>query len=77
MPHSIECFDISNHGADYAVGSMSRFADGRPDSGYRKFMIKTVSGPDDYCKSRLCISRLVREDKPMPDEIIEGTLRVV
>ena len=33
MPHSIECFDISNHGADYLlVQQMSRFVDGRPDS---------------------------------------------
>ena len=46
MPHIIECFDISNHGADYAVGSMSRFVDGRPDkSGYIKFMIKRLCGP--------------------------------
>jgi len=48
-PKIIECFDISNHGAQYAVGAMSRFVDGRPDkSGYRKFKIKTVSGRDDY-----------------------------
>ena len=48
-PRVIECFDISNHGAQYAVGSMSRFVDGRPDkSGYRKFKIKTVKGRDDY-----------------------------
>ena len=45
MPHIIECFDISNHGADYAVGSMSRFVDGRPDkSGYIKFMINGRPG---------------------------------
>ncbi len=48
-PRIIECFDISNHGAQYAVGSMSRFVDGKPDkSGYRKFKIKTVKGRDDY-----------------------------
>lgn len=48
-PKIIECFDISNHGEQYAVGSMSRFVDGRPDkSGYRKFKIKTVKGRDDY-----------------------------
>lgn len=49
LPRVIECFDISNHGAQYAVGSMSRFVDGKPDkSGYRKFKIKTVKGRDDY-----------------------------
>ena len=49
IPNIIECFDISNHGADFAVGSMSRFVGGKPDkSGYRKFKIKTVSGRDDF-----------------------------
>ncbi|ABK77176.1 excinuclease nuclease subunit [Cenarchaeum symbiosum A] len=48
-PRTIECFDISNHGADFAVGAMSRLSDGAPDrSGYRKFKIRTVSGRDDY-----------------------------
>lgn len=49
VPDVIECFDISNHGESFAVGSMSRFVGGRPDkSGYRRFRIKTVSGRDDY-----------------------------
>ena len=49
LPRVIECFDISNHGDDFAVGSMSRFVDGLPDkSGYRRFRIKTVSGQDDF-----------------------------
>ena len=48
-PNVIECFDISNHGTDYAVASMSQFVDGKPNkSGYRKFKIKTVKGRDDY-----------------------------
>src|SRR5437899_9095456 len=58
IPKIIECFDISNHGADYAVGSMSRFIDGRPDrSGYRKFKIKTVEGRDDYAMINEVIKR--------------------
>lgn len=49
LPNIIECFDISNHGEDFAVGSMSRFVNGYPDkSGYRKFRIKTISGRDDF-----------------------------
>ena len=49
IPRIIECFDISNHGVDYAVGSMSRFVDGIPDkSGYRRFKIKTITGRDDF-----------------------------
>ena len=48
-PDIIECFDISNHGADYAVGAMSRLVGGWPDkSGYRRFRIRTVKGRDDY-----------------------------
>ncbi|MFB5610597.1 MAG: excinuclease ABC subunit UvrC [Nitrosopumilaceae archaeon] len=48
-PNIIECFDISNHGTDYAVASMSQFVDGKPNkSGYRKFKIKTVKGRDDF-----------------------------
>ena len=75
IPHSMECFDISNHGSDYAVGSMSRFVDGQPDkSGYRKFMIKTVSSPDDYAMIAEIVyrrySRLSLEKKPLPDLVL-------
>ena len=75
--------DISNHGAVMRLVinihiRLSRFVnlvDGRPDkSGYRKFMIKTVSGPDDYAMIAEIVhrrySRLVREDKPMPDLVL-------
>ena len=49
FPKIIECFDVSNHGTQYSVGSMSRIVNGQPDkSGYRKFRIKTVSGRNDY-----------------------------
>jgi len=49
IPNVIECFDISNHGTDFAVGSMSQFVGGEPNrSGYRKFKIKTIKGRDDY-----------------------------
>lgn len=49
VPNIIECFDVSNHGDAFAVGSMARFVDGRPDkSGYRRFMIKTVTGRNDF-----------------------------
>ena len=37
LPNIIESFDISNHGDDFAVGSMSSFIGGIPNkSGYRK-----------------------------------------
>lgn len=74
-PRIIECFDISNHGADYAVGSMSRFIDGEPDkAGYRKFRIKTVKGRDDFAMINEIIKRrylrLDNERSTMPDLVL-------
>ena len=75
IPQIIECFDISNHGADFAVGSMSRFVGGKPDkSGYRKFKIKTVSGRDDFAMIGEIIKRryyrLLEENSELPDLIV-------
>ena len=75
IPNVIECFDISNHGEDFAVGSMARFVDGKPDkSGYRKFQIKTVSGRDDFAMIDEVIkrrySRLMDENSTLPNLIL-------
>jgi len=75
IPNIIECFDISNHGTDFAVGSMSRFVDGKPNkSGYRKFKIKTVSGRDDFAMIGEIIKRryyrLLEENSELPDLIL-------
>ncbi len=75
IPNVIECFDISNHGTDFAVGSMSRFVDGKPNkSGYRKFRIKTVSGRDDFAMIGEIIKRryyrLLEENSELPDLIL-------
>lgn len=75
VPRVIECFDISNHGAQYAVGSMSRFVDGRPDkAGYRKFKIKTIKGRDDFAMIGEIIKRryyrLSEEKTQMPNLIL-------
>ena len=75
IPKIIECFDISNHGEDFAVGSMARFVDGIPNkSGYRKFKIKTVSGRDDFAMIGEIIKRryfrLLEEDSQLPDLIV-------
>ncbi|WP_316504716.1 excinuclease ABC subunit UvrC [Nitrosopumilus sp.] len=75
IPNVIECFDISNHGADFAVGSMSRFIGGKPNkSGYRKFKIKTISGRDDFAMIGEVIKRryyrLLEEDSELPDLIV-------
>ena len=75
IPKIIECFDISNHGEDFAVGSMARFIDGKPNkSGYRKFKIKTVTGRDDFAMISEIIKRryfrLLEEDSQLPDLIV-------
>ncbi len=75
IPNIIECFDISNHGDEFAVGSMSRFVGGIPNkSGYRKFKIKTVSGRDDFAMIGEIIKRryyrLLEENSELPDLIV-------
>lgn len=75
IPNVIECFDISNHGADFAVGSMSRFVNGQPNkAGYRKFKIKTVSGRDDFAMIGEIIKRryyrLLEENSELPDLVV-------
>lgn len=75
IPRTIECFDISNHGEDYAVGSMSCLVDGKPHtSGYRKFKIKTVHGRDDFAMINEIVKRrylrLKEEKANMPDLIL-------
>lgn len=75
IPRHIECFDISNIGSQYTVGSMVHFTDGKPDKeNYRRFKIKTVEAQDDFAMMaeivRRRYSRLQRENKTMPDLII-------
>jgi excinuclease ABC subunit C len=75
IPNIIECFDISNHGEDFAVGSMARFVGGIPSKdGYRKFKIKTVSGRDDFAMIEEIIKRryyrLLEENSELPDLIV-------
>ena len=54
----VEAFDISNISGFLSVGSMVVFEDGRPKkSDYRKFRLKTVTGPDDYASMYEVLSR--------------------
>ena len=47
--HRLEAFDISNTSGSYNVASMVVFEDGRKKPrDYRRFRLKTVTGPDDY-----------------------------
>jgi excinuclease ABC subunit C len=75
IPEIIECFDISNHGEDFAVGSMAQFVGGIPNkSGYRKFKIKTVTGRDDFAMISEIIKRryyrLLEENSELPDLVV-------
>ena len=48
-PHRIECFDISHFQGSETVASQVVFEDGRPAKDhYRRYIIKTVSGIDDF-----------------------------
>lgn len=54
----IEAFDISNTSGMESVGSMVVYEDGKPKrSDYRKFRIRTVTGPDDYASMREVLKR--------------------
>jgi excinuclease ABC subunit C len=70
-PRRIECFDISNIGGRYAVGSMVTFVDGTPlKDRYRRFRIRTVPGADDYAMLYEVLKRrYVRRDN-LPELIM-------
>lgn len=70
-PQRIEGFDISNISGTYAVASMVRFKNGRPDrANYRRFKIKTVTGQNDFASMaevvRRRYTRLLSESKVGP-----------
>src|SRR5579862_3637476 len=67
-PQRIEGFDISNISGTFAVASMVRFKNGRPDrANYRRFKIKSVVGQDDFASMaevvRRRYTRLLNESK--------------
>jgi len=75
LPRKIECFDISNLQGTDTVASMVVFEDGKPKKSlYRKFIIKSVQGPDDFSSMREVIerrySRLKEENQILPDLIM-------
>lgn len=75
LPLKIECFDNSNLQGSDAVASMVVFVDGKPKKSlYRKFIIKTVEGPDDFASMQEIIfrrySRVLEENETMPDLIM-------
>jgi excinuclease ABC subunit C len=80
LPKRIECFDISHIQGAETVASMVVWEDGKmKKSDYRKFIIKTVAGVDDFASMREVVTRrykrLQEEKKPMPSLVlIDGGL---
>jgi len=75
LPVTIECFDNSNTQGEEPVAAMVRFKNGKPDKKeYRHFIIKTVTGQDDFASMYEVVkrrySRLIEEEKPFPDLLI-------
>jgi len=74
-PARIECFDISHTQGTDQVASMVVWENGKMrKSEYRKFLIKTVAGNDDFAAMREVVtrrySRLLAEAKPFPGLIL-------
>ena len=58
----IEAYDISNTSGFESVGSMVVFTDGKArKNDYRRFRLKTVTGPDDYASMHEVLTRRFRE----------------
>ena len=58
VPNRIECYDISNTQGTAAVGSMVVFEQGVPKKSlYRRFNIRSVSGPDDFASMEEVLAR--------------------
>lgn len=85
-PVRIECFDNSNISGTDAVAGCVVFINTKPSKkDYRKYNIKTVTGPDDYASMREVVfrrySRMINENAPLPDLIItdggQGQMEVV
>ena len=79
-PARIECFDISHIQGTDKVASMVVWEDGKmKKSDYRKFIIKTVIGNDDFASMREVVTRryqrLQEEKQPFPGLVlIDGGL---
>ena len=75
LPYQIECFDNSNISGSDAVAGCVVFKGMKPSKkDYRKYNIRTVTGPDDYASMQEVVrrrySRMIEEQTPLPDLII-------
>ena len=73
-PRRIECFDNSNFQGMSPVASQVLFVDGQPEkSGYRRYHIRSVEGPDDFASMAEILGRRIRrawEEDDFPDLIV-------
>jgi len=74
-PKRIECFDISHIQGAETVASMVVWEDGKmKKSDYRKFIIRSVEGVDDFASMREVVTRRYRrvqsDDQPMPSLVL-------
>jgi len=80
VPKRIECFDISHIQGAETVASMVVWEDGKMNkSEYRKFIVRTVTGVDDFASMREVVTRRYKrlrdEDKTFPSLVlIDGGL---
>ena len=80
LPQRIECFDISHIQGAETVASMVVWEDGHmKKSDYRKFIVRTVNGVDDFASMREVVARRYKriqdEKKKMPSLVlIDGGL---
>jgi excinuclease ABC subunit C len=80
IPKRIECFDISHIQGAETVASMVVWEDGKMNkSEYRKFIVRTVTGVDDFASMREVVARRYKrlrdEDKTFPSLVlIDGGL---
>ena len=86
LPYQIECFDNSNISGTDAVAACVIFKKMKPSKqDYKRYNIKTVTGPDDYASMKEVVhrryTRLLEEEQPLPDLIVadggKGQMEVI
>jgi excinuclease ABC subunit C len=75
VPKRIECFDISHIQGSETVASMVVWEDGKMNkSEYRKFIVRTVTGVDDFASMREVVTRRYKrlrdENQPFPSLVL-------
>jgi len=72
-PSRIECYDISTTQGTEIVGSMVVFVQGVPrKSAYRRFVVRSVQGQDDYASMREVLQRRFRRWQMASAELPPG-----